>query len=300
MPEASVQSYYDNNTRRFLRHGQHDGTRNIHQPLWPAGVRSVEQAVNHSNELLLRELSALRQRFAGEELQVLDLGCGVGASLFYLADRSPQPTAFRGITISQVQAEIAAAHAARPTGAVCAFEQGDFLNLPAMPPVHLAYSIEAFVHARDAGAFFAQAAGALAPGGRLVIIDDVLADRGDAILSFRERSWLADFRSGWFADSLMTENKISQLALATGLQLQLSENLTPYLRLGRPRDKLIGLARLLAGPYMRRSLYLRALSGGYAKQQCIKAGVVQYRRLVFERQAVATSKPLTPARSPAA
>lgn len=283
MPTSSIADYYDNNTRRFLSRGQNAGSHNIHQPLWPSTVHNLQEAVNYSNSLVLRELQSIRGASPQAPLQVLDLGCGVGASLLYLSEACASPTAFLGITISKLQVEIAQAEAAKRGSRTCTFVCGDFEDLSAVPPTHLAYAIEAFVHARNAACFFKEVARSLLPGGKLIIIDDILTERALSGLTTREEAWLADFRSGWMASSLLSEASIATLAVEAGLHVQESENLTPYMRIGRPRDKLIGVARRIAGRYMRRSLYLRALCGGYAKQQCLKTGLVEYRRLVLVR-----------------
>lgn len=281
MPTPSVAEYYDRNTRRFLKLGQHQSTRNIHQPLWVPGANTVEEAVNWSNELVLRELRSLPRE---TRLEVLDLGCGVGSSVFYLAHHYEGEAHFTGISISSVQIELANQFRSREKGgAKCDFLCGDFLSLPELPSIDLAFAIEAFLHATDAAAFFASVASKLAPGGRLVLVDDMLTPRGAAdSLSAKENEWLDDFRSGWLAGSLITEEDAKRLAGSVGIELVESESLTPYMKLGRPRDKFIGLMRRLAAPMMRRSTYLRALNGGYAKQACLKTGLVDYRRLVFE------------------
>ncbi len=282
MSNPSVAEYYDRNTRRFLRLGQHQKTRNIHQPLWAPGIAAVDDAVNWSNDLILRELRNLGASTAGRT--VLDLGCGVGSTAFYLARNYQGEAQYIGLSISQLQVDLANAFRAQEAGGTfCEFLCGDFLELPALPAIDLAYAIEAFIHARDSAKFFASVGDALAPGGRLVVIDDFLTDKGaSAGLSAEHNTWLKDFRSGWLAESLVTEQEAEGQARSASLQLVESESLTSYMKLGRPRDKLIGIMRRLFAPMMRRSTYWRALNGGYAKQQCLKNGLVDYRRLVFE------------------
>lgn len=285
MAPPSVAEYYNRNTRRFLRLGQHQKTRNIHQPLWAPGVRTLDEAVNYANELVLRELRGLVK--TGAQCQVLDLGCGVGSSVFHLANNYEGPSRFVGVSISKVQIELANQFRMREVGNKnCEFLCSDFLDLPTLPGIDLAFAIEAFLHASDASRFFASVASTLAPGGRLVLIDDFLTEEGARDrLSDTHKEWLADFRAGWLAGSLITQSDAEERAESAGLRLVESERLTPYMRLGRPRDKLIGLMRRVAAPAMRRSTYFRALNGGYAKQQCLKSGLVDYRRLVFEVKA---------------
>ncbi len=284
MADPTVQQYYDHNTRRFLRRGQHQQTHNIHQPLWVEGADTVEKAVNWSNKLMLQQLETLRSTFPGETLQVLDLGCGVGSSVLYLSEHFSGPVHFTGITISPVQVDFARRfQTQKPGGERVQILAGDFLDLPELPPIHLAFAIEAFLHATDAARFFAQVAARLAPGGRLVLIDDFLTERFlTAKLSRQQVQYLADFRSGWLAGSLIPESGAVHLAESVGLRYCESENLTPYMKLGRPRDRFIGALRWIAAPYMRRSTYWRALNGGYAKQQCLKQGLVEYRQIVWE------------------
>ncbi len=281
MATPTVQNYYDSNTAAFLKRGQHEHTRNIHQPLWAPGITKVADAANWSNQLVLTELRAATTLHAGA-MQVLDLGCGVGSSLLYLARHAKQ-CRYHGVTISPVQAALAQGFAEQEeAGGSCEFFQGDFLELPSLPPIDFAYAIEAFLHATDAAKFFAQIASNMREGAALVLIDDVRTERNS--LGSKEKQWLRDFRSGWLAGSLLSVDQIHTLAARSGLILQSSEDLTPLMRIGRLRDKGIGLLRLVAAPLMRRSTYFRALNGGYAKQQCLRHGIVQYRKLVFVKQ----------------
>tara|TARA_R110002096_G_scaffold435826_2_gene663639 strand:+ start:187010 stop:187876 length:867 start_codon:yes stop_codon:yes gene_type:complete len=282
----NVPHFYDNNTRRFLRLGQNQRTRNIHQPLWTDKAQSLEEAVNQSNVLVLNEFRRVAEHFPNQHLQIVDLGCGVGSSLFYLGEHIKGDVSLTGISNSPLQVKLAKRFCAKESGgANCQFILGDYLNLPVLPTAHLAYAIESFLHAQSAKRFFESVAKTLAPKARLVIIDDFLTERGEhPSLPAKHEDWLADFRSGWLAGSLITEDAATTLASNSGLRFVESEDLTPQMKLGRPRDRVIGLMRTLAAPQMRRSTYFRALNGGYAKQQCLKHGLVQYRRLVFEAE----------------
>jgi cyclopropane fatty-acyl-phospholipid synthase-like methyltransferase len=123
----AVARYYDQNTRRFVRWGKNQGTQNIHQALWAEGVKSQAEAVNYANQLIANQLQELEA-----PQQVMDLGCGVGSALFYLAERSDENIRFSGVTISATQAEIGQRRAAELGLADrCQVLQGDFLDLPA-------------------------------------------------------------------------------------------------------------------------------------------------------------------------
>jgi cyclopropane fatty-acyl-phospholipid synthase-like methyltransferase len=274
----AVARYYDQNTRRFVRWGKNQGTQNIHQALWAEGVKSQAEAVNYANQLIGNQLQELEA-----PQQVMDLGCGVGSALFYLAERSDENIRFSGVTISATQAEIGQRRAAELGLADrCQVLQGDFLDLPEGPPLDLAYAIEAFLHAADPQRFFAQVGSRLRPGGRLVLIDDFRTEK--AASSQQATRLLEDFRQGWLAGSLITVAQAAKLAAREGLALRQDRDLTPLMALGRPRDRFIGLMYRFFRNTMKRSTYLQAFSGGYAKQQCLRQGLVAYRMLVWEKK----------------
>jgi cyclopropane fatty-acyl-phospholipid synthase-like methyltransferase len=268
-PRPAVRDYYDANTRKFLLSG---GDRAIHRELWGPGVTSSREAVNHTHALVLDQLAP------GDE-RVLDLGCGVGAAALYLARRRAVEVV--GVSISPAQVRMAERFAARERrlpGSV-RFEVADFTALPAdLTDFDLAFAIEAFVHADDAAAFFAQAARALRPGGALVIVDDVrTGDRDDPALD--------EFVSGWHAPSVVTVADAEALAAGAGLALVDSRDLSALQRLGRPRDRLIRAIVPLLRRLRSRSAWAQSMVGGDALQHCHRAGLLEYRLLRFETAA---------------
>jgi hypothetical protein len=80
-----LRDYYDHNTSRFLSYGEQRKTRTIHRPVWGEGVQNEGQALHYVHKLISREFFASPNEISRHPSS-LDLGCGVGASLFYLAD----------------------------------------------------------------------------------------------------------------------------------------------------------------------------------------------------------------------
>ena len=211
----------------------------------------------------------------------------VGSSLFYLSERFEGEGEFTGVTISPLQAELAEARRQELIpNKKCRFLAGDFLNLPDLPQQHLGYAIEAFVHAANPEHFFQEAGKVIQAGGKLVLVDDFLSEKAESaeMLNQQARRWLKDFRAGWLAKSLISVEQLSDFAAKAGFSLAKNRNLTPYMEIGRLRDQFIGLMIRFAGPAMRRSTYFRSLTGGYAKQQCLKTGLVSYRQLILEKR----------------
>jgi SAM-dependent methyltransferase len=283
-----VRAYYDHNTERFLRWGKDEGTSNLHGALWPPEVTSLGEAMHYSNELVAREID----QCAYPVNRVLDLGCGVGGSLFYLGRRLPRVRCFTGISLSPLQINSARRRTPETLKNRFQFEEGCFLRLPAERfKADFSYSIEAFAHCPDPGAFFGVQAGVLPPGGRLAIIDDCLSDEMDpGGLPARHVRLIGIYRRNWLLPGLRGRAALKSIAEEKGFRLIKDQNLTPYLRLSRPRDKAISLLVRLLGPLMERDTYFRSLLGGDAKQKCYREGLIHYRLLVFEKRATGKEK----------
>lgn len=281
-----VRDYYDRNTARFLRWGKDDGTCNLHAALWPPGVVCLGDAMHYSNELVAREI----ERCPYPVARVLDLGCGVGGSLFYLGRRLPRVQMFTGVSLSPVQVERARLLIPDDLKGRFHFAEGSFLMLRGERfKADFSYAIEAFSHGPDPERFFDVQASLLPPGGRLAIIDDCLSDAVETgALPAHQRRLLDRYRRSWLLPGLQAVSDLRLLAAEKGFHLIEDRDLTPYLRLGRPRDKAISLLVKCLGPWMGRDTYLRSLLGGDAKQKCYLAGLIQYRMLLFENRAAHT------------
>ena len=286
MRASVLRRFYEHNTRRFLLLSGAGGTQAIHRAVWADGVDTRTEAFEYPNRLVhdhLRQIGASRAHAPA----CLDLGCGVGGTIFYLAEHAAETVRYTGVTLSPLQVRLARAEAERRgVSDRCRFVEADFLHLPPLGAFDLACAIEAFVLAADADRFFAGAAQALRPGGRLVVIDDFLTAVGaDASHPAKQQSWLDAFRAGWHADGLATTEQTIRAAERQGLHRIEERDLTAYLDLGRFRDRLIAAfvapwaLRFETGPY------LRMLAGGDALQRCLRHGLVAYRCLVFERGA---------------
>lgn len=270
-----VKRFYDRNTARFQRLGE--GGASIHRAVWAPGVATLEQAFHHVDEVVLSLLAG------AEAPRVVDLGCGVGGSLIYLASRRPDIVG-EGVTISPAQAGVATALVAEAgLSDRVRVREGDFLAPPCdLAGADLAISVEAFVHGPDPAAYFDRAAGLLRRGGLLVVCDDLLTPAGAAAPP-REARRIDTFRAGWRIGSLLTVADATGVAADAGLTLVRDDDLTPYLDLGRQRDRWIRRLVAAARPLRLRGEYWSSLAGGDALQHCLATGLVAYRLLVFRR-----------------
>jgi len=260
---ADVARYYDQNTASFLAHGQGGAHGIIHRAVWGESVGSREQAFHFVHDLLRGRIAECGAR------RILDLGCGVGASLEYVL-RGTEVAGF-GVTNSGIHAELARKRLGRRA---TVFEL-DFCSDPLPAPVDLAFGIESFVQAADAEAFVANIAKAVATNGYLVMCDDFLAGAG-------ADRWVREFRRGWRVSSLLRPKTWDTLAAEHGLELVEDLDLTPFLELDRPRDRALRLLMALTRPLSSMNARLESHLGGNALRQCLKRGLVVYRYRVFK------------------
>jgi tocopherol O-methyltransferase len=134
----------------------------LHHGYWIRGDESKEKAQLQ----LIEHLAQVAGVKPGSE--ILDIGCGLGASSLYLAKN--YKAAVTGITISEVQVEMATKAAAK--------EQLDakFLLMDAeamhfQKQFDLLWSVESISHYQRREEFFASAAKLLKPGGLFAITD---------------------------------------------------------------------------------------------------------------------------------
>lgn len=237
MTGSRVAQYYDANTRRFLAVGGSGTALAIHRPLWADGVSTPAQAAAHVNDIIRMQA----ERHLGRPpRRVLDLGCGVGGSLFHLAPFWPEAR-MTGITISAVQRATAEAEAKRRNlDNRCSFLRADFIEARGSD-ADLAMAVESHVHAKSAAAFLDAAASALAAGGVLVIVDDMLR-RPETELTTAERRWLDRFRAGWRLGHVPDLDGLQAAADRAGFDRLDHQDLTPMIRLNRLRDRALHLA----------------------------------------------------------
>ena len=277
----SVRTYYDENTSLFLKFSGTKKAQNIHRSLWMQGTKTLEDALNTSNALIQTEIESV----ALTNARIADLGCGVGASLFYIYPRLQNPASALGLTLSPVQAKLANNSAAQlGLQEQISFAEGDFTSVP-LPSESLdaVYSVEAVCHAVDPEKYFQEASRLLRKGGKLVLVDDYQAARP---FSANEAKWLKAYIDGWYVPGVRTVEQVISFASKHGLQLKKNEELTPYLRLRNLPDSLASMLLFLGEKLPIKHAIVPSMLGSMALQQCLHMKIVEYRFFVFEKQTV--------------
>ena len=272
---ADIRRYYDRHSAAFVRYGQGGGS--IHRAVWGHGTRTRDEAFHYVDD----QIAALVRPFvlSPTETHVVDLGCGVGASLCYLAHRLPTIRG-TGITLSPAQAEmgrLAVARAGLSERVECL--EGDFCDLPAnLVRAHVAYAIESCVHGPDPRRFFQQCRRLLEPRGILVICDDVRRPDSSSRQAARR---IEEFARGWHINTLLDRETLVGLARDAGFEHESTMDLTPGLEINRVRDRALaaGVALLRWLPFDRARFDY--VIGGGALQTCLARGWIGYEFSVF-------------------
>ncbi len=286
---ATVEEYYDNNTSWFLNLGQSKEAQNIHRLVWGPGISNNEEAINYVNKLISEQVTQLDL----ESADILDLGCGVGATMSYLARHSTSAATIDGLTISNRQTEIGnqLLHQSANRDKLIIY-QGDFHNLNRFESKHLIYQIESFVHSDQPHKLLQQVSQTLKGGGRYCLCDDMIVSHN---MSDRDARLVQDFREGWHIGNLHTADELIKMAHKEGLRLVTQMDLTPYLNTYSNRDRLIGMFTYMYDKLPIKSVYWESLRGGDALQRATKRGLIKYCFLVFEKESQHTfSNPSTP------
>jgi SAM-dependent methyltransferase len=278
---AQVRRYYDRQTAGFVALGQGGRGGFIHRAVWGPGVTTREAAFHFVEDHIADLVQGLvTDASGGRPPRVVDLGCGVGGSLAYLASRLP--IRGTGVTLSPVQVRLARdrMQSLGLADRITCLE-ADYTQLPAaVATADLAFAIESFVHGPSPAGFFEACARLVRPGGLLVLCDDFRrAGGGD-----RANRAIEQFRRGWHVNTLLTRDDTIALAGTAGFSCEDVRDLTPWLEIRRPRDRAIAALVALFGWLRLERTRIGHVVGGSALQTCLERGWIAYELMQFRRR----------------
>ena len=272
-----IRRYYERHTRTFVAFGEGGSLGAMHRAVVGPGVQTKAAAFRYVEDLIIDTARRIGAREGPQ--RVVDLGCGVGGSLCYIAQQLP--VVGMGITLSPTQAALAQERvAAAGLSDRLTIIAGDYTTVPSdVARADLVFAIESFVHAPDALRFFDQCARLVRPGGVLVICDDF---RRGAV-GAQAAATIDRFRRGWHINTLLEPGDLRALAAGAGFDHESTVDLSAYVDIGRRRDRIVDA---LAGPIERlpwRWSRLDPWLGGSALQACLRHGWLGYDLVVFRR-----------------
>ena len=213
--------------------------------------------------------------------RVLDAGCGYGATMLDLAPKLGGD--WTGLTLSPVQAARGMAEIAGRGLAERVRIDVRSYDAPVEGRFDLAYGIESLIHSADPARTIANLAASLAPGGHLVIVDDMPEERLPAEAAARlerfRRFWrcpVAPTRAGWIAACRAAGlEPVAERDLNPLLQVRGMEELAPRLVTLERRAR---IPRLL-GLGLRREAEI----GGLLLETLQTEGFIRYRILAARK-----------------
>ncbi len=169
MLNSRIQRFYDSSSPLWEQvWGEH-----MHHGFYELGAKNSKTKNRRQAQIdLIDELLRLPEQKKWQEPatpQILDIGCGIGGSSLYLAEKFPA-TQVTGITLSPVQANRATARSSEfGLETRTKFVVADALAMPfADNQFDLIWSLESGEHMPDKRKFLAEARRVLKPGGTLI------------------------------------------------------------------------------------------------------------------------------------
>ena len=183
-----------------------------------------EEAKLNMNTFLFQQLGLN----AESKVSILDAGCGVGGTCFYLAEKFPN-ISVTGLNVSEQQVFTANQFKAEKTLAgMVDFVVGDYTDTSFEDGAFdVIYLVESLCHALDKSLVYKEAMRLLRPGGKLAILDYL---QNTTELDEPTLSDLKDFQHGWAVRQYILNPK-EQLAEVGFEEVDL-KLLTPHVLLG--------------------------------------------------------------------
>lgn len=213
----NIELYYQQSLNAYKDAWAMDTAQAIHYGYWDAEVSTFKQSLGRMNEVM----AAFANIKQGES--VLDAGCGVGGSSFYLAKNFGCNCT--GITLSTHQLNLAKIYQKqKQLEALTHFEIMDYTATTfANESFDIVWGCESICYAYDKQVFLKEVHRLLKPGGRFIMADGMLPN-------FRnnKHSTIAKWLKGWQVNYLETPERWQQFGALLGFKNIKYKNITPF------------------------------------------------------------------------
>ncbi|MFQ6615638.1 MAG: SAM-dependent methyltransferase [Fidelibacterota bacterium] len=213
--------------------------------------------------------------------RVLDAGCGLGGTVFRWHEKGGGT--YDGITLSPAEVEAANREARRRgLSSYVRFSCRSY-DEPLGEGYDAVVAIESLIHSKDLPHSVDLLSRVLKPGGRLVMVDDVLRDDGDPVA----RPSLIRLKGFWYLTDVPSEGNVRMAFRSSGLNLVEETDLTGDIRWSSSRFLSLaeGLLKVVqfSVPVGWIREVVRAYRGGMALRRLYDEGRARYKLFVGEK-----------------
>jgi len=273
-----IADYYNQTLVHYKKWWKLDDALSVHYGMWDENTRNFSEALINTNRVLSQLAGVTRGQ------RILDAGCGVGGSAFFLANEKKAKVT--GISLSEKQIEFARKkNEIKGLTSLVDFKLEDYTNTSFKSSTFdLVWAIESLTSAPYKKRFAREAFRVLKPGGKLIIADYFKSDNPIE----DKKNYLTKWQNCWSLAKIQNIKPYILIFESEKFRLLKNSNVTnniyPTSKI-MYRSYLLGaLPSIIYNTFHNTSRFAKThyLSGKY-QYKALKKGLWQYRILLFEK-----------------
>lgn len=273
-----IEDYYDQTENHYRTWWSLSNSLGLHYGVWDDSTKTIAEAVMNLNKML-SQLAEIEP-----ETRVLDAGCGIGGSSFFLAQTKQCRTT--GVTLSKKQVESASTYAEKKGLAEqCDFLRCSYTQTPfGVNTFDVSWAIESLGSANNKADFFSEMQRIIKPHGKIAIADTFKSYS----YPIEENTTMQKMLNPWAISDILSEEELIEIAKAHGFQLIAKNDVTAQIKKSVIRMYWASLAGKIATKAY--NLFKNATpfskthyKSGLAQKKTYDRGDWKYQLFVFEK-----------------